>query len=59
MSDVERVETIARLRRRGWTWAQCGKAVGLSANGCKYALHKVTQPGRYAEVYEEEVGPAG
>lgn len=22
MSALERVETIARLRRRGWTWAQ-------------------------------------
>jgi hypothetical protein len=58
MSDAERVETIAKLRRRGRTWEQCGRAVGLSANGAKYALHKVTQPGRYAEVYEEEVDPA-
>jgi hypothetical protein len=55
MSNVERVETIARLRRRGATWAQCGRAVGLSANGAKYCLHRVTHPGRYDEVYEEEV----
>ena len=57
MSDLERVETIARLRRQGWTYAKIGKVVGLSANGVKYALHKVTQPGRYAEYCEEEVDP--
>ena len=61
MSDLERVETIAALRRRGWTYAKIGRVVGLSANGAKYALHRVTalyrvtQPGRYVEVCEDKV----
>jgi lambda repressor-like predicted transcriptional regulator len=50
MSGVERADTIARLRRQGWTWARIGKVVGLSPNGAKYALH-----GRQAEHFEEEV----
>ena len=34
-----------------------GKVVGLSANGAKYALHRVTQPQRYREYCEEESNP--
>ena len=34
---------------------QGGRA--LSVNGAKYALHKVTQPGRYLAHCEEEVDP--
>jgi len=56
--DLGRIETIAALRRRGWTYAKIGRVVGLSANGAKYVLHRVTQPGRYVEVCEEEVDHA-
>ena len=59
MSDLERVEVIAELRRRGWTYARIGTVVGLSANGAKYALHRVTHPGRYREHCEEEVPAVG
>jgi lambda repressor-like predicted transcriptional regulator len=55
MNDDVRVELIMALRRRGWTYARIGQRVGLSANGVKYALHRVTQPGRYDEYCEEEV----
>jgi hypothetical protein len=58
MNDETRAELIGELRRRGWTYAQIGRRVGLSANGAKYALHKVTQPGRYDEYCEEEVDHA-
>lgn len=58
MNDETRAEMIAALRRRGWTYAQIGKRVGLSANGVKYALHRVTQPERYREDFEEEVDHA-
>lgn len=58
MNDDERVKVIMALRRRGWTYARIGKRVGLSANGVKYTLHRVTQPGRYDEYYEEEVDHA-
>lgn len=61
MNDETRAQVIMSLRRRGWTYAQIGKRVGLSANGTKYALMRVTNPGRYAEDFEEEVdhAPAG
>ena len=55
MNDRLRAETILKLRRQGWTWEKVGRAVGLSANGAKYCLHRVTQPGQYTEVCEEEV----
>ena len=55
MSDAQRVAVIASLRRRGWTYKKIGAYVGLSANGVKYALHKVTQPGRYIAEAPEEV----
>jgi hypothetical protein len=55
MNDDLRAEVIIGLRRRGFTYKQIGQRVGLSANGVKYALHRVTQPGRYDEYYEEEV----
>lgn len=55
MSDQERINTIYILRRRGWSYAKIGRYVGLSANGVKYALHKVTQPGRYIAEAPEEV----
>ncbi|MGO9692948.1 MAG: hypothetical protein ACLPYO_03840 [Mycobacterium sp.] len=58
MNDQVRAELIMDLRRRGWTYKQIGTRVGLSANGVKYALHRVTQPGRYDEVCEEEVDHA-
>jgi lambda repressor-like predicted transcriptional regulator len=45
MSDIERVETIARLRRHGWSYAKIGEVVGLSANGVMHALRRATQPG--------------
>jgi hypothetical protein len=54
LSEPDRVATIAKMRRAGYTWAQCGAAVGLSPNGAKYALHRVTQPNRYVERFEEE-----
>lgn len=54
MPDDQRVALIVALRKRGWTYAKIGQRVGLSANGVKYALHRVTQPGRYiAEAPEE------
>jgi lambda repressor-like predicted transcriptional regulator len=55
MSDQERVEIIFSLRKKRWTYARIGKLVGLSANGVKYALHRVTQPGRHADDAPEEV----
>ena len=55
MSDQERVEIIFSLRKKRWTYARIGKLVGLSANGVKYALHRVTQPGRHLEDAPEEV----
>ena len=55
ISDPDRVETIAKMRCRGFTWSQIGATVGLSANGAKYALHKETQPGRYL-IHDEEEG---
>lgn len=58
MNDQTRAEVIAALRRRGWTYAQIGQRVGLSANGVKYALQRVTQPRRYDEDFEEEVDHA-
>ena len=55
MSDHDRVALIMSLRRRGWTYAKIGGHVGLSANGVKYALHRVTQPGRHEYDAPEEV----
>ena len=55
MSDQERVGIIYALRKRNWTYAKIGKHVGLSANGVKYALHRVTQPGRHLVDAPEEV----
>jgi lambda repressor-like predicted transcriptional regulator len=55
MNDQVRAEVIMDLRRKGWTYKAIGRRVGLSPNGVKYALHRVTQPGRYTEVCEEEV----
>jgi lambda repressor-like predicted transcriptional regulator len=55
MSDQERVEIIVALRRRRWTYKRIGQEIGMSANGVKYALHRVTQPGRHVEVDPEEV----
>ena len=55
MSDSERLAAIVALRRRGWTYKKIGARVGLSANGVKYALHRVTQPGRYIAEAPEEV----
>ena len=59
MSDLDRVEIIAKLRRQGWPYTKIGEVVGLSPNGAKYALHKVTHPGRYIVDCEEEVDPPG
>ena len=58
MNDQVRAEMIITLRRRGWTYKQIGQQVGLSANGVKYALHRVTAPGRYDDYCEEEVDHA-
>jgi hypothetical protein len=58
MNDDVRAELSATLRRRGWTYKQIGRHVGLSANGAKCALDEVTQPGRYADDFEEEVDHA-
>lgn len=55
MSDQERFEIIYKLRKKKWTYEQIGQFVGLSANGVKYALHRVTQPGRHADDAPEEV----
>jgi lambda repressor-like predicted transcriptional regulator len=55
MSDQERIEIIVGLRRRGWTYKRIGQSIGMSANGVKYALHRVTQPGRHIEYDPEEV----
>ena len=55
MSDTERFEIIFALRKKGWTYARIGRRVGLSPNGVKYALHRVTQPGRHADDAPEEV----
>lgn len=55
MPEAERVAMIVALRRRGWTYKKIGQYVGLSANGVKYALHRVTQPGRYIAEAPEEV----
>ncbi len=55
MSDQERFEVIQSLRRRNWTYAKIGQQVGMSANGVKYALHRVTKPGRYEFDAPEEV----
>lgn len=55
MSDYERAEIIFKLRKRGWSYDKIGRAVGLSANGAKYALLRVTQPGRYRDDAPEEV----
>ena len=55
MSDQERVEIIFTLRKKNWTYERIGKLIGLSANGVKYALHRVTQPGRHADDTPEEV----
>lgn len=55
MSESERVQMIVALRRKGWTYKRIGQYVGLSANGVKYALHRVTQPGRYIADAPEEV----
>jgi hypothetical protein len=58
MNDQVRAEVIMDLRRLGWTWEKVGRAVGLSANGAKYCLHRVMQTGKYAEDFEEEVDHA-
>jgi hypothetical protein len=47
LSDEVRAELIIKLRRLGWTYKAIGRRVGLSPNGVKYALMRVTQPGRY------------
>jgi hypothetical protein len=46
MNDEVRAEVIMDLRHKGWICARIGRQVGLSANGVKYALHRVSQPGR-------------
>jgi len=58
MNDEVRAQVIMALRRRGWTYAKIGKQVGLSANGVKYALHRVTQPHRYDDDFPDEVDHA-
>jgi hypothetical protein len=58
MNDDLRAAVIMDLRRKGWTYKAIGRRVNLSANGVKYALHRVTQPGRYADHFEEEVDDA-
>lgn len=55
MSDEERFQIIYALRKKKWTYERIGTFVGLSPNGVKYALHRVTQPGRHAEDAPEEV----
>jgi hypothetical protein len=42
------------LRRAGYSWERCGKAVGLSANGAKYLLMRVSDPGKWRERYHKE-----
>jgi lambda repressor-like predicted transcriptional regulator len=55
MNDDLRAAVIMDLRRKGWTYKAIGQRVGLSANGAKYALHRVTQPGRYDVETDGEV----
>ena len=55
MSEQERFEIIWALRKRQWTYAKIGARVGMSANGVKYALHRVTRPNRYLDDAPEEV----
>lgn len=49
MSDQERLEVIVGLRRRGVPWARVGRAVGLSANGAKYAWMRAVDPAGYRQ----------
>ena len=55
MPDSERVRLIYALRKRKWSYAKIGKHIGMSANGVKYALHRVTDPTRHLVDAPEEV----
>lgn len=57
MSDQERFEIIWALRKRRWTYARIGQHIGMSPNGVKYALYRVTNPSRYKDDAPEEIGP--
>jgi SOS response regulatory protein OraA/RecX len=48
MSAAEKDKLILALRRKGYTYAQIGKSVGMSKNGVRYALIRAAQgrPGR-------------
>ena len=48
MSAPERDELILALRRREWSYAKIGRAVGMSANGGMLSLRRITEgrPGR-------------
>ena len=45
---AERDRIIVELRRRGWTYARIGKAIGMSANGVSASLVRIREgrPGR-------------
>lgn len=57
MSNRERAETIARLRRKGYSWPRVGAVVGLSARGAANALRTARNPGWWKVACEEEVDP--
>jgi hypothetical protein len=62
MNDQMRARMIAKLRSRGWSWERIGKTVGLSANGAKYLLQRMTDPNwsdRYRKVGEGGRMPRG
>jgi predicted ArsR family transcriptional regulator len=43
MSAATRDKLIVELRRKGRTYAEIGKAVGLSKMGVRYALIRIAQ----------------
>lgn len=43
MNAADRDRRILELRRKGYTYAQIGKALGLSKTGVRYALIRIAQ----------------
>ena len=43
MNAGDRDKRILELRKKGYTYAQIGKALGLSKTGVRYALIRISQ----------------
>jgi hypothetical protein len=53
MNDEQRARLIAKMRQRGWSWERIGKSVGMSANGARYLVERISDPEKWSQRYRK------